>query len=213
MTKIIKTESIDSTNTYCKNLLSNHDCLSDNYCEKNITLPMAVIAAEQYAGRGCYGKSFFSPKDCGIYLSYAFEDDYEQAELQRLTIVAAAVVHQVLQAHCLEELQIKWINDIYRGSRKIAGILTERIADPCCPGKHYIIIGIGTNVYPCVVPEDLDGIVGFLADSISNPSLLKDIRQDLIEMLERVFVKEQKENFPVLINYYRNHCRNLPEGF
>lgn len=162
--KIINLDSVNSTNTFCNLLLTNPDALPEDIRpEGSLELPVAVIADEQYAGRGRYGKSFYSPAGSGIYMSYACEGGYEQDDLLKITMVVAAVVHRVLQRHCADELTIKWVNDIYRGSHKVSGILCERVDDPAS-GRYYVIVGIGINLFPCELPAELEEIVGWLFD-------------------------------------------------
>ena len=68
---IIKLDSVNSTNTYCNYLITNPNGLPENIRPDDTSLPVAVIADEQYAGRGRYGRDFYSPSGKGIYLSYA----------------------------------------------------------------------------------------------------------------------------------------------
>lgn len=199
---IIKLDSINSTNTYCKEYLAN----------QSASLPVAVIAKEQSAGRGRYGKNFYSPTG-GIYLSYAYEGKYEEADLMKITVVTASIVHKVLQQYCQNELSIKWINDIYLGSRKTAGILTERVDIPTSD-SYYLIIGIGINVSPSEVPEELTKIVGFLLDDSDKANDAIDaITDDLLSSLDRILGECRTESFAKLIDYYKDNCIELPADF
>lgn len=231
--KIIKLDSVDSTNTYCKNLLTNPNGLSENnrLGGMHVDLPVAVIADEQYAGRGRYGKSFYSPAGSGIYLSYAIEGRYEQEDLLKITMVVAALVHRVLQQHCTDKLSIKWVNDIYRGTRKVSGILCERVDDPAS-GSYYVIVGVGVNIFPCELPEELAEIVGWLFDkekmagepevnennvlelgtigSSDNTVLKVKIIDELLEALDAVLGESETAGFAELIEYYRSECTSIP---
>lgn len=208
----IKLESVNSTNTYCNYLLTNPSGLPENIRPVSpVELPVAVIADAQYAGRGRYGKSFYSPEHSGVYLSYAYEGNYSETDLLKLTVVAASIVHQTLQNYCEDALTIKWINDIYRGSRKVAGILCERVDDPASQ-RYYIIIGVGINVFPAEIPEELSDIVGFLRDE-SSPELIAKISESLASELDAHLGKCRTSEFPVLVEYYRTKCKELPIDF
>ena len=62
--KIIFYETIDSTNTQAKRLLTETSAALLN--------KTVLIAAEQTAGRGRLGRSFYSPKQTGIYFSIIY---------------------------------------------------------------------------------------------------------------------------------------------
>ena len=210
---IIRLDSINSTNTYCNFLLTNPAGLPEHIRPiEPVELPCAVIAREQYAGRGSYGKNFHSPAG-GLYMSYAFESSLDVDDLLKITVVAASLVHEVLQSYSKEELSIKWINDIYLGNRKVAGILTERIDDIRSPGRYYIIIGIGVNVLPASAPEELSDIIGFIGNDKTDSSVIENIASDLTDSFNDIFADCNPDEFPALINYYRLKCRNLPFDF
>lgn len=206
---IIKLDSINSTNTYCNYLLTNPSGLPESIRPADTSLPVAVIAKEQYAGRGRYGKDFYSPQG-GIYLSYAYEGKYAESDLLKLTVVAASIVHQVLSKYSDEALSIKWINDIYKGSKKIAGILTERVDDSS--GKYYIIIGVGVNVSPFEVPDELREVVGYLSSS-ADSAIACQTTDDLISSLDGILGECRTSDFPGLVEYYKKHCVGLPADF
>lgn len=181
-----------------------------------------MIADEQTEGRGRYGKSFYSPGGKGVYLSYVFNCNYSLQELKQVTVVAAAIVHRVIQQHCGEALSIKWINDIYRGERKVAGILAERVDDPKCSGNYCVVVGVGVNVIPSEVPEELSQIVGWIGDASSDEGAedalvrageIEVIASELVAALDAAFGEGRTVSFPELIDYYCSKCYNLPSDF
>lgn len=217
MIKIIKLDSINSTNSFAAKT-----------AREGGELPCAIIANEQTEGRGRYGKSFYSPRGKGVYLSYVCEGNYNLQELQQVTVVAAAIVHKILRQHCREALTIKWINDIYRGERKVAGILSERVDDPSGSGRYYIVIGVGVDVIPSEVPEELRQTIGWLQDADSECQRGSDedaekvavrageievIASELVAALDAAFGEGRADDFPTLIDYYRSNCYNLPLDF
>lgn len=196
MLNIVYLDTVDSTNNWCKAHAAE--------------LPFAVVAKEQAAGRGRYGRSFYSPEG-GVYMSYAFRADYAADDVQLVTLAAAAAVHKVLQSHSDDDLGIKWVNDIYRGRRKIAGILCERVDDPNVSGGYFIIVGVGVNVVPCKVPSDLSNIIGFLSDddSLSPASLA----EELMAALDQTFggCNSDISELAGYIDYYKSICHNMPD--
>ena len=108
--------------------------------------PTIVIARGQTSGRGRLGRSFDSAMGEGIYLSYLFYPSITPNKISLLTASAA-----VATAECAERASgirtgIKWVNDVYLGDKKIAGILTEGAFS--ADGRlEYAIIGVGLNLY------------------------------------------------------------------
>lgn len=204
MTNVIKLNSIDSTNNYAKEMIAQ-----DGLGQSRVPSRFAVVADVQSAGRGRYGKEFYSPAGCGVYLSYAFECNYALEDMQKITVVAASLVHQILRTHCDKDLNIKWVNDLLIGTRKVAGILTERVDKPGTD-FYYIIIGVGVNVLPTNVPPELSDIITTVCEG-TDPALIKTITNELIDAFDVGF--ETADTFTSLVDYYRQHCINLPSDF
>lgn len=111
-----------STNTYLKEL-----------AKQGAPHGTVVIANRQTAGRGRLGRSFQSPEG-GLYLSLLLR---QSPDLRLTPMAAEAVRRAVLEVSGLAA-QIKWINDLVYGGKKLCGILTELCGDA-------IIVGIGIN--------------------------------------------------------------------
>jgi len=132
-------DMLDSTNDACRRKLAAGEG------------PCLVMAEEQTAGKGRSGKSFYSPAG-GLYMSLALSSDTDVTGLTcRAAVAAAEAVEAVTGISC----GIKWVNDLYLNGKKICGILAERTTDG-------IILGIGINLHPAALPEELERIVGFL---------------------------------------------------
>ena len=74
-------ETIDSTNTYLKQL-----------AEAGAEGGTAVIAHSQTGGRGRLGRSFHSPAGSGIYLSYLLRPNCKPEGLMHLTCAVAVAM-------------------------------------------------------------------------------------------------------------------------
>lgn len=125
--------SIDSTQNQAKRLIDDAPITNNAY----------IVANEQTAGRGQYGKSWASPEGAGIYLSIvtlnAQGSTLNKNSIQGLTVGAAEKVIKVLNEFYKADYYIKPINDIYYDGCKLAGILVEIY-------KGYTITGIGINL-------------------------------------------------------------------
>ncbi|MCQ2406469.1 MAG: biotin--[acetyl-CoA-carboxylase] ligase [Oscillospiraceae bacterium] len=135
-------ESVDSTNTYLKELAVS-----------GAPSGTAVVALEQTAGRGMYRRSFESPKGAGLYLSYLLRPDCPSYLCADVTPMVAVAVCRAIEAFSGLSPRIKWINDIISGKKKLGGILTETAFKG---GKaDYIITGIGINLLSGALPQEL----------------------------------------------------------
>lgn len=107
-----------------------------------------IAAAQQTAGRGRMGRSFYSPTQSGIYLSILLRPDFSAEKAGLITAGAAAAAAKAIESVSGAKTEIKWVNDILIGGKKVCGILTEASLD-CENGKlNYAVVGIGINVCP-----------------------------------------------------------------
>ena len=121
---------VDSTNT-----------VAMEYKDKRHML--TVVSDIQTSGRGRMGHDFFSYNG-GLYMSVILDPSKIKIPYNLCTPSAAIAVKRSLNKYCSNEIKIKWVNDLYIGTKKICGILSEsRIIN----GKvERIVIGIGVNL-------------------------------------------------------------------
>jgi len=121
-----------------------------------------LAAASQTGGRGRMGRSFYSPKDSGVYLSVLLRPKLNAEQAVSVTTMAAAAVCEALEELGAENPGIKWVNDVYADGKKVCGILTEAAFDAETGGMEYAVCGVGINVCPPEggFPEELRDIAG-----------------------------------------------------
>ncbi|MBE6562672.1 MAG: biotin--[acetyl-CoA-carboxylase] ligase [Ruminococcaceae bacterium] len=105
------------------------------------------IAERQSAGRGRLGRSFISPKG-GIYMSFCTGD----VEYGLSTVICAVAVADTFKDFGFSP-EVKWVNDILIGGKKVCGILAQSLGD----GKR-AVIGVGLNLRTEDIPEELSEI-------------------------------------------------------
>lgn len=128
-----------------------------------------VIAEAQTAGRGRLGRSFASPDGAGLYMSVLLRTPTEGERLPLLTPFAAVAAAEAIEALTGVTVGIKWVNDLWVGSKKIAGILTEGAFSP--DGElAYAIVGIGVNLLAGCLPPELAPIAAAIGDFAPPPS-------------------------------------------
>lgn len=127
---------VDSTNTLAKTYAE----------ERGVTGAHLFIAEGQTAGRGRLGRRFDSAEGGGLYMSLLVDPMLPAAESVRITAAAAVAVCRAIERLTDLTPGIKWVNDVYLGGKKAAGILTEgRIGEG---GRmDYAVVGIGLNLY------------------------------------------------------------------
>ncbi len=103
-----------------------------------------VLAESQTKGRGRLGRSWFSPKYKGIYLSLILRPKISPSASPMLTLLSAVSICEAVKKVVGLDAQIKWPNDVFICNKKISGILTEMNAE--VDKVNFVVIGIGLNV-------------------------------------------------------------------
>lgn len=176
-------ELIDSTNTYLK----------DNYQElENLTF---VSSDRQTQGRGRNDRKWDSDGN-NLLFSLLLKDKKYYEYTNTISILSAYTILQVLEEYGLNDLSIKWPNDVYVDGKKICGILLEAISKN---DFECLIVGIGLNVNQI----DFDG------QYIHEPtSMKKTLNRDIdIEELRDIIYKRLISNLEKLVrgvDYYED---------
>ena len=124
-------ETIDSTNTYLKKHYEEHEDMT------------FVAAGLQTAGRGRSERNWKASAGKNLTFSLLIKDEEVMKEYKALSVLAACSVLSVLKEYGIDDLMIKWPNDVYAGEKKICGILLEGVSKE---KMECLIIGIGINV-------------------------------------------------------------------
>lgn len=103
-----------------------------------------VLAEMQTAGRGRRGKNWVSPFAQNIYLSLLWHFDDTTLNLSGVSLAVGVAVISALKQLGVNDLQLKWPNDIYYKGRKLGGILLELRGE--AGGDCDMVIGLGINV-------------------------------------------------------------------
>jgi BirA family biotin operon repressor/biotin-[acetyl-CoA-carboxylase] ligase len=104
-----------------------------------------VVAREQTAGRGQYGRRWDCPPDSGVLLSAVVFPPPPLRRPALLTAWAAVSVCETVRALAGVQARIKWPNDVLVRGRKVCGILIEQAL--AANGQPYgTVVGVGLNV-------------------------------------------------------------------
>lgn len=182
--------TLDSTNAEAKRL-----------AQKGASYPTLLVAEEQTMGRGRMGRSFFSPADTGVYFSLLYESDASLTDAVTVTSAASVAVMRAIRKKTGIQTAIKWVNDLYLGSKKVCGILAESVF--CANERPKLILGIGVNLSTSDFPTELAGVAGSLgvcdlsrADLIA--AILCELRPYLLDPSNRSWLGDYKDHSAVL---------------
>ena len=124
-----------------------------------------VIAANaQSAGRGRLGRSWSSPPGAGLYVSVVLHPSRDALSL--ITIAAGVAVAEGIEAATGLRAGVKWPNDLYVGSRKLAGILAEAGSSA---SVGHVVVGFGINLQPAALPPEVAARATSIEGEIGRP--------------------------------------------
>jgi len=164
-----------------------------------------ILAEEQTAGRGRYGKSFYSPKGTGIYLSIIARLGLSFSDAVMITTAAGVAVCKTIEEVSDLEPRIKWVNDIFLNGKKICGIGTEAVSNIESGTVESVIVGVGINFKTSEFPEDLKQIAGPLFQKdfpLTRNAFAAVLINNLLEMFaalpEKSFIEEYRSRSLIL---------------
>lgn len=164
-TKIIRLEEIDSTNRYLK-----------NYREEGDEEMIVAVADYQAAGKGQGTHTWESEKGKNLLFSIKVYPHWIPVRRQFvLSMAGALAVKDALDSY-VENITLKWPNDVYWNDKKISGTLIENTIDS--KGIKSCVFGIGLNVNQLVFHSDAPNPVSLaqiLGHEVNRDEVLKKI--------------------------------------
>ena len=187
--KFLKFNEIDSTNNYMKENVSSFE----NYD--------IVSAKVQTAGRGRRGNSWLSPEGMALF-SFLLrpERSLTMIEATKLPFIAGISTLNALKKIKDGTYSFKWTNDVFFNSKKLCGILIERVKDD-------FVVGIGINVAN-KIPEDIKNIAISLESDY-------DIDKLILKVVEEInannFLKDKKIRVHIGEQIFEGIAKNIAE--
>jgi BirA family biotin operon repressor/biotin-[acetyl-CoA-carboxylase] ligase len=136
-----------------------------------------VIAESQTAGRGRFGRFWFSPRG-GIWLSTLIRPPKEFPFLDSLPLAGALAIAKPLAEQWEVDAKVSWPNDVVVGRRKIAGVLVESKVR----GNEllFVVLGVGINANVDTANYDLihdtsTSLLSILGREIDREDLIKAV--------------------------------------
>ena len=194
--KHIHFKEINSTNTYLKENYSNYE---------NLTI---VSAEHQTNGKGRFNRKWIDNDD--LLFSILIKENL--VKITDYSLLIAKSIFNVLSKY-MDNLSIKWPNDIMVNDNKICGILLEAVSTSKI---ECVVLGVGINVNTTIFSEDLllkaTSMKNILNRNINKEELLAEImicfekdyneyingNKDFISVINNNFYLKDKE---VSFNY------------
>lgn len=189
---LIHLKTVDSTNKYAMHRVQN----------KNAEHGTVILADYQTEGKGQGRNKWTSEKDANLLFSIIVKLDFLSATKQFYLSMAVANGLSVFLRRHIQNVLIKWPNDIFIVNKKVSGILIENTI----MGNYlnYSVIGVGINVNQKDFPEELpDATSLYLATgSLYNRNeLLSGILETLADQMELLV----QQDFLKIRTTYLNH--------
>ncbi len=135
------------SNVYCYDCVTSTNDLAKDLAKSGAGEGTVVVSKSQSQGRGRMGRCFHSPNETGLYMSLILRPGRYQQNAGLLTACGAVAVQQAILDVTGASVDIKWVNDLYAGGKKLCGILAEGHFTPS-GAFDYVILGIGINLLP-----------------------------------------------------------------
>ena len=168
------------------------------FAKENGACDAIFLADSQTAGRGRLGRSFISPGGRGIYLSILTKRLPAGKDAISVTAYAAVAVCRAIERLTTLKPSIKWVNDIYVGGKKVAGILTQGIIDSESGALCAVVMGVGINVLGSELDPEIDKIATTLereGDAPDREALAALIMTEFLDNLDEVGTSERADEY------------------
>ena len=176
---IVEFQEINSTNTYLKENYNNYE---------NLTI---VAAEHQTNGKGRFNRKWFDNDD--LLFSILIKENLDN--ITDYSLLIAKSIFNVLSKY-MDDLSIKWPNDILANDCKICGILLEAVTTSKI---ECVVLGVGINVNTINFSENLllkaTSMKNILNRNINKEELLKEI----IICFEKENYKKEFENYSKIL--------------
>lgn len=184
--KIIHIPETDSTNRYLRELKAEGDVL--------------VQTDYQTAGRGCGTNRWESERGQNLLFSLLIHPKQVPASKQFLiSMVTANSISKVVSKY-VENVSVKWPNDIYAGDRKICGILIQNTLQGGTIKDS--VIGVGLNVNQLRFVSDAPNPVS-LANLTGRTFDREQLLHELLEAFEAEWADPEGVRARYLAQLYR----------
>ncbi len=178
--RIVVLPEIDSTNTHALETIAPR--------EGHAADGTVIFAERQTSGRGRLGRRWHSPTGASLMFTVLLHEPENAARAAFWTMAAALGVARGVESATDISPQIRWPNDVYVGSRKLAGILVEA---RLTRGDGWIAVGIGLNCLqqPAHFPDEIRTSATSLEIESTSPIDRAAVARNILQVLDEYFAQ------------------------
>lgn len=180
---IVRLDVTDSTNEEAKRKQGTlpHECI--------------ICARTQTAGKGRLGRTWCDAPGDSLLMSVLYKENIPAL----LPLRAGLAVLDTLSCLGMDDVLLKWPNDVYVSGKKLCGILCEG-----SPGA-YAVVGIGLNIGQRAFSPQLSGTATSLYSEGLDGIDTNELMLDIAAHLSRFYNLPDEE----IITRYRAACLNI----
>lgn len=159
---------------------------------------LVIYTGHQTAGRGQMGNVWESAPDSNLLMSLVMEPHFIIAQDQfMLSRVCSLAVYDTLSTYLPLDFRIKWPNDLFQASHKLAGILIENILQ----GNRiaHSIWGIGLNVNQTQFAQPHANSMALLAGHFFD---VEEVLETLLLHIEKWYLALRSGGYGKIIKAY-----------
>ncbi len=143
-----------------------------------------VLAEEQSAGRGRFGRTWVSPAGKNLYLTLVMRPPLDR--LRSLSIAAPLAVAQAVEGLTALSTRIKWPNDVLINGRKLSGMIVE--TELSGGSVTYALVGVGVNVnFEIDKASEIAGIATSLMRELGRETSREELLAVLLNRFEALY--------------------------
>lgn len=180
---VIHFDSLPSSNIHAHELIRNNQIEEDT----------VVWTDYQEIGKGQRGRSWHSEPAKNLLFSIYLKTNLNVQDVFLLNKLIALTVYELLDNLSVENLSLKWPNDILVGRKKIGGILIENGIQGHIVNQS--IVGIGLNINQQLFPNfnrEATSLSLIKGEELDREEILKDFLALLDSRLSELTLEKQK---------------------
>ncbi|MCB9335116.1 MAG: biotin--[acetyl-CoA-carboxylase] ligase [Flavobacteriales bacterium] len=189
--ELITLDEVASTNTFTQELVAS----------KKLMEGLVVWAKAQTSGRGQRGNIWQAEPYKNLTFSLVLTPNLLVEEQFMLSKVIALGIYDFLSFLKIENVEIKWPNDILVNGEKIAGILIENTLKQSKIGTS--VVGIGLNVNQSIFPDEIKATS--LKNELDVEREIKEVLSNLLIHLEKRYLQLRAHHFKQINEDYLAH--------
>ena len=151
-----------------------------------------MSADYQNAGKGRNDRVWLSNKGQNLMFSFLIKENISPL----FSLMTACEIAKLLEQYQINNVSIKWPNDVLANDKKACGILLEGQL------PEYVVIGVGLNVNQKEFPNDLRRPATSLSIELNGEIDIEKLKETLFSNIVNNFNKIDKNDY---LSYFNKH--------